>query len=186
LESLPDGPSADDVRFDVEAETRALLDQHPELDMAKCSIESPSDRGYNCMAWAAGDNKRNWSPAPGPGGKQLGGFYWPEGVALRPSVTAAEEVFRKLGYKPCRDDDNDANVEKVVIYGDDLGEVKHAARQAPSGRWASKMGDLADIEHDDPEVVECALYGTARRYMCRWRKAPVVEERRTLLLPPGS
>ena len=73
-----------------------------------------------------------------------------------------------------------------MIYGDDLGEVRHAARQVPNGKWASKMGDLADIEHDSPEVVEGVLYGTVQRYMFRKRKASAVVEQRRLLLPPGS
>ena len=86
-------------------------------------------------------------------------------------MNAVEEVFRGLDYVPCNDEDDDIDADRIVIYGDDLGEARHAARQTSSGKWASKMGDLADIEHDNPEVVEGVLYGTAQRYMFRKRKA---------------
>ena len=81
----------------------------------------------------------------------------------------------------------EAGVDKVAIYGDAVGMALHAARQTHGGRWTSKMGDLADIEHDKPEEVASPLYGTVRRYMARRRKVPVVKTPKTLLLlPPGE
>jgi hypothetical protein len=173
--------------FDQEEEREALLAQQPTLADASYDITSPSTARYNCVAWAAEDNQRNWSPAPGPGGKLLGGFYWPETVEMLPAVSAVEAVFRLLGYEPCDDGSLEAGIEKIVIYGDALGMALHAARQMRSGRWTSKMGDLADIEHDKPEEVEGGLYGRVRRYMAR-QKAPAEIETPPpkLLLPPGS
>lgn len=104
---------------------------------------------------------------------------------MLPAVSAVEAVFRLLGYEPCDDGSLEAGVEKIAIYGDALGMALHVARQIQSGRWTSKMGDLADIEHDEPEDVESALYGTVRRYMAR-QKTPtqIRADPPRLLLPP--
>ena len=64
--------------YDEEAERQALLAQQPGLAEASFDITSPSTAQYNCVAWAAGDIVV-WLPAPF-GGKQLGGYYWPETV----------------------------------------------------------------------------------------------------------
>jgi hypothetical protein len=177
---LPDPPE-----FDEEEEREALVARQPALAEASYSVTSRSTASYNCIAWAAGDNRRNWSPAPGPGGRPLGGYYWPDSVELLPAVSTVESVFRQIEFEPCDDGALVSGVEKIVIFGDAFGVASHAARQTPEGRWASKMGDLADIEHDRPEEVESGLYGTVQRYMSRCKKPAVIEEPRRLLLPPG-
>ena len=53
-------------------------------------------------------------------------------------------------------------VRKVVLYADG-NEWTHAARQLPSGRWTSKLGDYEDIEHDTLDGFE-EHYGR-RRYL---------------------
>lgn len=179
-EDLPTPPT-----FDEEKERKALLAQQPTLAQATFKVTSPSTATYNCVAWAAGDDQRNWSPAVGPGGKQLGGFYWPEAIEMLPAVKTVEAVFRQLGYESCADGVAEGGIEKVAIYGDSLGIALHAARQLVNGRWTSKMGDKADIEHDTPQDVESPLYGTVCGYMARRRKASAVESGRLqLVLPP--
>ena len=44
-------------------------------------------------------------------------------------------------------------------------EVTHAARQLPSGKWTSKLGDADDIEHNTLEggMRFLACYGTAKQ-----------------------
>lgn len=171
--------------FDETEEREALLAQQPTLAGANVDITSPSTARYNCVAWAAEDDQRNWSPAPGLDGKLLGGYYWPAAVEMLPAISAVEAVFRLLGYEPCDDGSLEPGVEKIAIYGDAIGMALHAARQTQSGRWTSKMGDLADIEHDEPEEVESTLYGTVRRYMARQKThAQVQADRPRLLLPP--
>jgi hypothetical protein len=171
--------------YDEDDEREALLAQQPALADATFNVTSPSTATYNCIAWTAGDSRRNWSPAVGPGGKQLGGFYWPETVEMLPAVKTVEAVFQLLGYEACADGIPEDGVEKIAIYGDALGLALHAARQLGNGRWTSKMGDKADIEHDTPEAVESHLYGQVCSYMARCRRPPVVETGQAqLLLPP--
>lgn len=102
-----------------------------------------------------------------------------------PAVSAVEAVFRLRGYEPCDDGSLEADREKIAIYGDALGMALHAARQMPSGRWTSKMGDLADIEHDEPGEVESTLYGTIRSYMARQKTPDQIHDNPPRLLLPS-
>jgi hypothetical protein len=179
-DDLPAAPA-----FDEREERDKLLTHQPVLDETAFDVTSPSTARYNCVAWAAGDDQRFWSPAPGPGGRLLGGFYWPETVEMLPAISAVEAVFRLQMYELCDDGSLEDGVEKIAIYGDGWGMAGHAARQLQNGRWTSKMGELADIEHDKPEDVESGLYGTVRRYMARRKESPQAQpEQRQLLLPP--
>jgi hypothetical protein len=177
---------AEPPEFDEEKEREALLEHQPGLGETSFTVTSKSATVYNCVAWAACDNKRVWSPATGPRGKQLGGYYWPDGVESIPAISAVEAVFSQLGFEPCDDGSHQPGVKKIAIYGDGMGMALHAARQTQGGRWASKMGDLADIEHDAPAEVESSLYGTVRRYMARRTKPAKLARGRQLLLPSGS
>ena len=96
---------------------------------------------YNCIAWAAGDDKRRWDVE-----HPLGFNYWPAEVPKRWTTPNLISVFRQLGYELCEDGGHDAKFEKIAIYvkGD---EPKHAARQLEDGQWTSKLGDLDDITH---------------------------------------
>jgi hypothetical protein len=49
---------------------------------------------------------------------------------------------------------------------------RHAARQLPNGRWASKLGREDDVEHDSEKGVSGDNYGTVVAYM----KRPAQEE----------
>jgi hypothetical protein len=163
-----------------------LYDAQPSLADTSCTVTSPATAQYNCVAWAANDDRRVWAPVAGPGGKLLGGYHWPESVPLRPSVQALEEVFRLLGYSRCDDGQLVKGLEKIVIYGDELGEGKHVARQTKSGKWTSKMGVLADIEHDQPEEIESVMVGSVISYMSRKVRQMTLSEPVTaprLLLP---
>jgi hypothetical protein len=103
-------------------------------------IASPRDRSYNCIAFAAGDNRSWWRPDPAEEDT------WPAGVARVETVEAFRDVFATIGYAACDDDRLEAGYEKVALFAL-AGVPKHAARQLPSGRWTSKLGAMEDIEH---------------------------------------
>ena len=161
------------MALDEEAERRSLCEWQPHLESRSFEVKSPTDRGYNCIAWAAGDDTKIWSPAVAVGGKRLGGYYWPDAPTL-PTVTAAEALFERRGYVRTHVGDTsvEPGVEKIAIFGyDSMGLLTHAARQCASGRWSSKMGDNADIEHTLRDI-EGGIFGEVRSLM---RKDPKVE-----------
>jgi hypothetical protein len=112
----------------------------PGLRGSAYAVTSPSDDSYNCIAWAADEKRRWWWPDPPQ-------RYWPAGVLREESVTAFQEAFAALGYVVCVDEELEAGFEKVALFADADGFPTHAARQLASGRWASKLGELEDIEH---------------------------------------
>lgn len=161
------------MALDDEAERRALYEWQPHLKSRSFKVKSPTDRRYNCVAWAAGDDTKIWSPAVAVGGRILGGYYWPDAPAL-PTVTAVEAVFESQGYVRTHVSDTavEAGVQKVAIFGyDSMGLLTHAARQCTSGLWASKMGDSADIEHTLRDI-EGGIFGEVRSLM---RKDPKLD-----------
>lgn len=177
---MPDDP------VDIDAETKALLEQQPNLEQKTFEITSPSSNDYNCAAWAVGEDWHKWDPAPGPDGSILPPYYWPEGVPVLPTTDALEAAYATKGYVRCEDGSFVNGEEKIAIFGDGKGDWKHVASQTPEGRWASKMGGLADIEHDDVAAVESSLMGRVERFLARkirQKALPPVPPR--LLLPPG-
>jgi hypothetical protein len=103
-------------------------------------ITSPKDHRYNCIAFAAGDNRNWWWP------DATGEDTWPVGVARAETVDAFRYAFATFGYVVCDDDQVEPGYEKVAMFAL-AGVPKHAARQLPSGRWVSKLGPSEDIEH---------------------------------------
>ena len=178
------------MALDEEAERRALCEWQPHLESCSFEVKSPTDRSYNCIAWVAGDTTKIWSPAVAVGGRMLGGYYWPD-VPKLPTVTAVEAVFERQGYTRTDVGDTavESGVEKIAIFGyDAMGLLTHAARQCASGRWSSKMGDNADIEHTLRDI-EGGIFGEVRSLMRKdpkvdpppndWSPGLVVVERRT-------
>lgn len=112
----------------------------PNLRHSGYEITSPEDRGYNCIAWAAGVTDAWWWPDPW----EIG--YWPNGVPREETIQAFIQAFGTRGYTPCEDDSLEAAFEKIALYAN-AGVPTHAARQLEDGRWSSKCGDLEDIAH---------------------------------------
>ena len=134
---------------------------YPHLTTANHTITSAETPAYNCIAWAYGiDNRRMWPAAVD--------YWWPDGIRSDESLEAFIELFESIGYEACDTGDPEDGHEKIAIYVSDDGP-EHAARQLPSGRWSSKLGQWEDIEHATPESVECALYGTVAVFMRRSR-----------------
>ena len=71
-------------------------------------------------------------------------------------------------------DDWEPGFEKIAVCANDQGVPKHAARQLNKGRWTSKLGRMADIDHALHDL-EGTLYGSVVLVM----KRPVPAEVKT-------
>lgn len=146
--------------------SRSAIEAHfPALVGTGYEVTSPETASYNCIAWAAGDDTRWWQPLP------IGGYYWPDGVARANTLDAYIHAFRRQGYRVCDDGALEAGWEKVALFQSADGVPTHAARQLPSGVWASKLGQGHDIEHVLPQDVSGAIYGTIALFMRRRGRA---------------
>ena len=141
-------------------ELRTIQNHFPNLKQQVLKITSPQDVGYNCIGWAAQDDKRCWWPDSDDY------YYWPIAVG-----DASEEhfiqAFQILGYKRCRTARLRKGYEKIAFYLDSDKNVTHAARQLTNGLWTSKLGEEYDIEHATPEGLNGVAYGQAAFYMKR-------------------
>ena len=131
-----------------------LRDLFPGLRTTSFWVTSPADPDYNCVAWAANDSNNYWWPV----GKRPR-IYWPVGAPQEESLAAFVAIFQMLGYASGTDEWLETGVQKVALFVDAEGVPTHAARQLPSGRWASKLGKMEDIEHD-LRALEGDIYGT--------------------------
>lgn len=133
----------------------------------RCSSDPDDD--YNCIAWAAGKTDNYWWPT------KLWPYHWPNGLPTFPndpnhvaeSVANFVAAFETEGYRECNDGKLDRRYEKVAIFANAAGRVKHAARLLPSGVWSSKLGEHEDIEHKTLECIEGNGYGYVRVYLRR-------------------
>ena len=123
-------------------------------------MTSPEDEGYNCVAWAAGDNRRFWQPVPG--------YYWPVDIQLMDVLGALILVFEGLGFAVCDGAALEPGYDKVALYGDG-GAYTHAARQTDDGGWTSKLGPWEDLGHAALCALEGTEYGRVEVYMHRPR-----------------
>lgn len=158
--------------LDVERESELLEDLLPQLAGTDYLVTSPSTGDYNCVAWALGTTSGNWSPAPS------GPYRWPAHLPRVPLVSVMADLFRERGYEECSNPGLEPGTEKIALFGDaTVGEVVHAARQLPDGRWTSKLGDAADIEHAELEAVGGSVYGDVQMLMARRAEseAPLAE-----------
>lgn len=124
----------------------------PGLRNEDFTLKSPIDPAYNCAAFAAGELEEWWDP------------YNPEGTW---PVNHFIAVFQRQGFVVCDDANVEEGFEKIAIYADASGDFGHAARQQPSGRWVSKLGELEDIEHASLDAVASATYGRPVAFMKR-------------------
>lgn len=113
---------------------------------------SPVDGLYNCIAWSIGVQNRYIWPDDD---EQYG---WPEGIQRVPELEAFKSFFAMMEFEPCNSCCIETGFWKVAIYANGE-EVTHAARQLPNGHWASKLGDLVDIEHLNVSDVGGGIYG---------------------------
>jgi hypothetical protein len=139
----------------------------PNLTNANHKVTSPFMRRYNCIAWAASNDTRNWWP------DLFNQGYWPPNVPREETIDAFVQAYETLGYKLCYDERPELGIEKIAIYGVDNPDPKqpiiptHAARQLLSGEWTSKLGQHEDISHTTPDGVNGPIYGRVVCYMAR-------------------
>jgi hypothetical protein len=132
--------------------------QFPNLTTTNHRITSDPTPEYNCIAWAAGDTEHWWQP----------GVYWPASVEGEGyGIATLVQLFQSLNFVDCQKrSDFESGFEKVALYGAGIFYT-HAAKQAASGKWSSKLGRDVDIEHDTPEDVAGGVYGEVLAIMKR-------------------
>jgi hypothetical protein len=125
----------------------------PGLRVTPFQVTSPADPGYNCIAWAAGSTTDWWWPL-----ESARRTSWPAGEPRETSINAFVAAFLTLGYTVCADESVEPGFEKLAMFADSEGVPTHAARQLPTGRWTSKLGQSEDIEHE-LRALEGPIYG---------------------------
>ena len=136
--------------MDMHSWRRRIIEKFPPLSDEAFEIVGPETKQYNCIAYAAGDTSKRWDHTKG--------HYWPERATRSDSIASLQEVSASLGFEECHDTKVEAGYRKVALY-EKQGKWKHAARQTPSGRWRSKLGDWPVIEHISPESLSGETYG---------------------------
>jgi hypothetical protein len=142
-----------------------LEDYFPDLHSRGYAITSPATGDYNCIAWAAGKTDSWWWP------DAMGVGAWPDEAPRLETVDAFVAAFQSLGYASGADETLEAGYEKVALYAL-AGVPKHAARQLPTGRWSSKLGELEDAEHS-LDGLAGAWYGTVIHILRRPLPTPL-------------
>jgi hypothetical protein len=136
-------------------------------DKYPISPQTRGQRGYNCIAFAAGDDAHRWWPHP-----NRFSFFWPPHLPRQlPGTETVDNfvlAFEWRGYRECKRGDFKKGIEKVAIFTKNERPT-HAARQLESGVWTSKCGNLEDIQHKSLIQVEGDLYGKVHTFMHRRR-----------------
>lgn len=130
----------------------------PRLREANLTRTSVVDAKYNCAAWAVGIDHVQWWPYKKP-------YYWPSNVPREETVEAFLAAYATCGFASCDSGRRERGYFKLAIYTDESGKPTHVARQLRDGRWASKLGDLRDIEHKTLNDLAGGEYGEPVAYM---------------------
>jgi hypothetical protein len=150
---------------------QALRQYFPKLRVGNASVTSCPDARYNCIAWAAKNNAIWWQYDPqGTAGVKT---YWPRELTEGDTVPSWTHVFELEGYKQTDNGRYERGFEKIAIYADKNGKPTHVARQIGSGRWTSKLGKGADIEHDNLDRLAGGSkdeYGSLVKFLVRRKR----------------
>ena len=136
---------------------RLIATYLPGLSIGSYEITSPTTDDYNCISWALSETHRRWDPL---------GFlpdHWPAGVPRNDQLETIEAALRIEGFEFCNDDALEDGIEKIALFADG-SRFTHVARQLPSGRWTSKLGDYCDIEHELEDLVGIRSANSEFRY----------------------
>jgi hypothetical protein len=130
----------------------------PHLNEKNTKVIGKHTHNYNCFAFAMGDKKHWWG---------TGGGYWPAKEDSL-SIKGFDEILHDVANGEQTSDWKtvEPGYVKIAVMtddGKDVGEVEHAVRQLPSGKWASKMGSFGIIENDDLHEIEGGSYGKVAR-----------------------
>lgn len=151
------------MRSHIGGSTRNMEHIFPRLSGTKHRVTSPRDGVYNCIAWAAEEQHRWWTPDGKPHDLER---YWPPGASRGSQLRCIVEAYQTIGYRICLSDSLEPGFQKVALYCLH-GDWTHATRQLPSGLWTSKLGRFVDIEHEHPDDLSGDLYGSVFCYMKR-------------------
>lgn len=115
-------------------EREAMLRMFPAAasEHEQCSLTSPVDTRYNCIAWAVGVHDRS---------------IWP--WSHTPNIEEAIEMFvREHGFRRCPRPSTADTGWFIALYCRSNGEFTHVARRTEaSGSWESKLGKFCDVHH---------------------------------------
>jgi hypothetical protein len=134
-------------------------DDFPGLRATGAEVSEEADPEFNCIGWAVGVKEWLWPPL-------LPASAWPDGILRQVSVDAFEAFFATYRFAPCDSEDVEEGMERVALFATAAGIPMHAARQLPSGRWTSKMGEYEVIEHA-LRALQGDLYGRVVRFFQR-------------------
>jgi hypothetical protein len=144
--------------------------EFPRLAADSYAKSSEASWVYNCIAWAANDDKNWWWPFGEANAKEA---FWPSRAPKKLTLHAFTAAFKTRGYAICKISDLkspslEEGYDKIAIYA--LNDrPTHAARQLQSGKWTHKMGPDIDLETTALTAVEGPQYGYVVRIMRRKR-----------------
>lgn len=138
-------------------------DDFPKLMKKDHSVTSDMDARYNCIAFAADIVHRKYWPNWHPD------YDWPQSIPRKETLDAFVAFYGQFGYVGPSDASYDSTKEKVAIFVDKRGTPTHAAKQLGPNKWASKLGNSYDIEHQR-DAVSGGLYGEVAHYLERPKK----------------
>ncbi len=104
---------------------------------------------YNCIAYAFGFEDQWWEP-----GNNEPWHIWPDGLTSDQDFENYVMAAKSLGFIECKDEMIESGFEKIALYIAQNGTGSHAAKQLPNGKWSSKLGESADIEHNTLKALE--------------------------------
>jgi hypothetical protein len=124
----------------------------PRLNEDNHIVSSGQSEYYNCVAWAA--HSEVWVIWPDDDSV----YAWPPDMPRKETIDNFVTFFARIGFSVCTSLEVENGFEKIAIYADVNGP-QHIARQLADGKWTSKLGELADIEHVKARDVGGGKYG---------------------------
>lgn len=141
--------------------------EFPNLTRRDYHVTSDETSGYNCIAHAAARDDSWWWPA------DFEWVFWPDNVPKEETLEAFIQAYGTLGYVVCGDGVLEAGFEKVALFVEADGSTpSHAARQLPSGKWTSKLGEWEDVEHYSLPPLEDRRFGMGYGTVAKFLKRP--------------
>lgn len=136
--------------------------EFPKFKRKNHRVTSDEDPQYNCIAYAAGITNKKYWPGFHPD------YYWPSGIPRTTDIASFIKLYESFGYSLVADGNSkfETGWEKIAVYASRLGVPTHAAKQMGADKWASKLGDSFDIEHQF-DAVSQGIYGTPVVFMRR-------------------
>jgi hypothetical protein len=144
---------------------KELRDRFPKLVVGAFEPISKATARYNCIAFAAGDERHWWQ------GELIGGrYYWPPHLRASTDIETVSQIFTSEGFVVTMNHEIEPGWEKVAIYASlDTFEFSHVAR-SDGHVWKSKLGKGQDIYHYSLAVLEgedIDEYGIVERVLRR-------------------